>query len=64
MKENVTDEKIASHTKDHVLRGVSHKPFTGQRLFITFVWDLKCQRAEHLSLISRQKLLASAQPAG
>lgn len=50
-------------SEQNVLSGAPHKPFTGQRLFLTFAWDSKCQRAKRLSLISRQKLLASAQPA-
>lgn len=40
-----------------------HGPFSGQQLILTFAWALKCQRAKHLSLISRPELLTSAEPA-
>lgn len=56
-------KELLPPSEQNVLGGAPHKPLTGQRLFLTFAWDPKCQRAKRLSLILRQKLLASAQPA-
>lgn len=46
----VRDERIAPPpSEQNILSGAPHKPFTGQRLVLTFAWDPKCQRAKRLS---------------